>query len=446
MKKLYLLKIFIITLAITAFAACSDDKDVRSYSLDVNKSEFKNIDFEGKTLEFEIDSNTNWTITGAEAWMHLSETNGSGDEVISVKVDAYNDTEAEVRTATLTVKSPNVEGEKKITFYQNPKSLFEAIFKVNIIKYNEVEAKGQTIKGFMITSNVPWKIVDAAPWIHLSETEGTGDAKPIITVDACEEIEDSPRTGTFVVESDKTDKKWTVTIVQLRVPPLNVLDEIEDEKFIFIIKSTFKISDDQPFLSIERAKELTEVHLYEISSLKGLEYFTGLTKLTISSSSATSVDLSKLVNLTKLYIDKTKIASLNTSSLINLSLLYVMGNHSLTTLDLSNNKKLETLTCPSNELEATLDLNNNTVLSVLECNDNQIKSLKIDKCPFLQHIDCSDNEISTIDISGNKMLSKFLFSENLVSTIYVWWDGGYSSIPPTLQRHTISDRILLIKK
>ena len=85
----------------------------------------------------------------------------------------------------------------------------------------------------------------------------------------------------------------------------------------------------------------------ELTSLKGIEYFTSLKRLRCFYNQLTSLDIS------------------NNTALTSLSCY----SNQLTTLDVSSNTALELLDCDSNQL-TSLDISNNTALTLLWCYDN----------------------------------------------------------------------------
>lgn len=93
----------------------------------------------------------------------------------------------------------------------------------------------------------------------------------------------------------------------------------------------------------------------KIGSLKGIEFFTALTKLYCSGNKLTSLDVSKNTALTQLYCSDNK----------------------LTSLDVSKNTALTALECYKNQL-TSLDVSKNTALSRLYCYSNQIKGVEMD--------------------------------------------------------------------
>ena len=92
-----------------------------------------------------------------------------------------------------------------------------------------------------------------------------------------------------------------------------------------------------------------------ISSLKGIEYFTVLTELLCNSNQLTALDVSKNTALTSLDC----------------------ANNQLTALDVSGCTALTELSCSSNQLTA-LDVSKNTALTSLACYNNVIRGKAMD--------------------------------------------------------------------
>lgn len=93
-----------------------------------------------------------------------------------------------------------------------------------------------------------------------------------------------------------------------------------------------------------------------ISSLKGIEYFTALKELYCCYNQLTSLDVSK----------NTALKTLECS------------NNQLTSLDVSKNIVMERLYCSGNQL-TSLDVSKNMALTHLSCHLNQIKGDEMDK-------------------------------------------------------------------
>ena len=101
------------------------------------------------------------------------------------------------------------------------------------------------------------------------------------------------------------------------------------------------------------AAESMDISDNGVSSLDGIEYFTGLKELDCSENELTSIDLSKLTNLTSLICSYTGLTSLDISK--NTELTYLnCSNGKLDTLDIKKNTKLSTILCGNQENEVKL--------------------------------------------------------------------------------------------
>lgn len=126
-------------------------------------------------------------------------------------------------------------------------------------------------------------------------------------------------------------------------------------------------------LSIEELAEVKTLSMDQknIGDLTGIEYFTELTYLSV---------------------DK----------------------NSLTTLNISNNKKLQHLYCAENQL-TSLDVSNNPELNVLSCRDNNLTSLDVSNHTSLNNLNCSGNGLTSLDVSNCPALRIFVFYKNKIS-------------------------------
>ncbi len=141
----------------------------------------------------------------------------------------------------------------------------------------------------------------------------------------------------------------------------------------------------------------------EITSLKGIEFFTAMTQLDCGQNKIRTLDLSKNARLKYLWCDTNQLTSLN----------------------LNGNPELITLGCWSNQLKK-LNLEKNTKLVNLDCYRNKLSSLDLTKNTNLRCINCSGNNLKTLDVSQCKYICELLrrkqpgVSEKLGG--YGWWD------------------------
>ena len=122
-------------------------------------------------------------------------------------------------------------------------------------------------------------------------------------------------------------------------------------------------TDSDGSLSAEEVAAVTVMACEDlgIRSLKGIEYFTALTRL------------------------------------------YCGKNH-LTTLDVSKNTSLIVLRCYDNWL-TSLDVSGSTALTYLACGVNQLTKLDVSKNTALTYLSCSANQLTKLDVSKNTALT-----------------------------------------
>ena len=92
-------------LAIAAAVACKQDEPVVTPKLDVSGT---SVSLAAASAEgsFTVTSNQKWTASADAAWVGLNPASGdASDKAVTVKVTAEDNTSAEARTATVTVKA-----------------------------------------------------------------------------------------------------------------------------------------------------------------------------------------------------------------------------------------------------------------------------------------------------------------------------------------------------
>ena len=152
-----------------------------------------------------------------------------------------------------------------------------------------------------------------------------------------------------------------------------------------------------------------------ISSLKGIEFFTALETLYCESNQLTTLDVSKNTALTTLSCDNNQLTTLDVLKNTALTTLYC-NNNQLTTLDVSKNTALTTLYCNNNQL-TTLDVSKNTALTTLYCNNNQLTTLDVLKNTALELLVCDNNQLTTLHVSGLPVLHTLSCNSNQLTTL-----------------------------
>lgn len=185
-----------------------------------------------------------------------------------------------------------------------------------------------------------------------------------------------------------------------------------DANVLYAVKKCDKNKDS--VLSKEEIEAVTSMSFSSypapLGDLTGLEYFTNLESISISSSTLTELDFSNFPKLTTLKCYGIDLTSLNVSKNTELTTLDCSSNK-LTSLDLSNNTKLETVKVNGNSL-TSLTVGNNTSLVNLNCYNNSLTELDLSGCTALQILDCSSNKFASLDFSKNTELTELSVKSN----------------------------------
>lgn len=160
--------------------------------------------------------------------------------------------------------------------------------------------------------------------------------------------------------------------------------EIPDSNFFNAIKyDVDKNNDNQIQISEANAIEKLSIGEKNISSLKGIEYFTNLKELYCFKNNLNTIDISKNTKLSVLWCNSNQLTSLNVNS----------------------NTLLKEIDCNKNKL-VFLDISKNTLLTNLDCSRNKLESLNLSLNKKIETLDVYCNRLTKIDLSGNKLLKK----------------------------------------
>ena len=190
-----------------------------------------------------------------------------------------------------------------------------------------------------------------------------------------------------------------------------------DDNFRNFISATFD-PDGGGTITAAEIKNIKEMDcsFRQISSLKGIKYFTALKTLDCDTNQLTSLDLSNNTALTWLEFNSNpQLNTVNLSKNTKLTYLSCWGT-GLTKLDLSKNTALTVLNCSSGQL-TSLNLSNNTELKTLNCAFNKLTKLDVSKNSKLTEINCLCNSITTLNLSQNTALTNLACSDNQLSKL-----------------------------
>ena len=152
----------------------------------------------------------------------------------------------------------------------------------------------------------------------------------------------------------------------------------------------------------------------EIQSLKGIEFFTEITRLSCPSNQLTALDLSKNIKLKNVYCIDNQLTSLDLTSNTALIELDCLENQ-LQTLNVSN-LNLSRLNCENNQL-TELNVSGCTSLSSLNCSFNQLASIDVSTCAGLRSLACVQNLLTELDVTENSHLQSLECAANKLTAL-----------------------------
>lgn len=130
----------------------------------------------------------------------------------------------------------------------------------------------------------------------------------------------------------------------------------------------------------------------------------------------------EIVNLKRINVNGQNIRSLKGIEYFTELTRLECDNNQLTTLDLSECSELYLLRCNNNQL-TSLDVSQNTLLKELQCDDNQLTSLNAMECAKLEKLFCSNNRLTALNVAGCEMLIYLFCSNNQLEELDVSGTG-----------------------
>lgn len=186
--------------------------------------------------------------------------------------------------------------------------------------------------------------------------------------------------------------------------PLNLLNaaHIPDPVFLEYCReqmANWDDNDDGKLYADEAAAvrviDVANAYGNAISSLRGIEYFTGITYLDCSQNNLASLDVSRCTQLTELNCN---------------------NNSRLSSLVISEYSRLTSLNCSACML-SRLDVSKCTRLVELRCYFNELASLDVSACTALNVLDVDRNRLTSLDLSRNRALNRLICSNNLLTSL-----------------------------
>ena len=207
---------------------------------------------------------------------------------------------------------------------------------------------------------------------------------------------------------------------------VKIAEAFPDPNFRKYVEEKFDYDDDgtlnqSELAAVAAVKEL-DFGMYalnheKISTLKGIEYFTSLEKLSCSLIQLSELDVSQNKALTYLDCEQNQLSELNVSGCSALRYLDCLRNE-LSALDVSNHRALTELYCDTNQL-SKLNVSGCSALTKLDCYINNLSELDVSSCSALTTLDCHMNDLSALDVSNNLALTKLDCEYNDLSALDV---------------------------
>ncbi len=232
----------------------------------------------------------------------------------------------------------------------------------------------------------------------------------------------------FVVPSGVTtlaDLQWMpyldiLVIQDTVIDSLSHLEGLDRLKLLAMDNCVFPTKDLE-YIGKLPALNVLQLSSCGLSTLKGLEYATGLNTLNINNNTIRDISpLANMPNLKNLSLNHNALVSLEEiSNLTQLEVLDVSYNAIVTTAPLAKLTNLTMLSVSGNGLMQLEGIENLTNLNTFEAADNKLVDISIlAGCTQMQRLDVSNNTLLDIGVVANfGALEELLFSNNEVSSL-----------------------------
>ena len=214
--------------------------------------------------------------------------------------------------------------------------------------------------------------------------------------------------------NDSSYLQWDLLAVETTSPPalyfaplddsMDITDRFTCPNFLAAVREITRVAYPNPIL-ISDVNWISSFHFDDrgITSFDGIEYFTALILLSSWHNPVTTLDVSNNLLLETLSMSHSLLTTLDVSNNPLLSRLSLFNNQ-LTTLDVSSNPLLNELSVDNNQL-TELDVSNNPLLSWLGIYNNQLTELDVSNNPLLVFLQVDSNQLTELDVSNNSLLS-----------------------------------------
>ena len=206
-----------------------------------------------------------------------------------------------------------------------------------------------------------------------------------------------------------------------REPAVDITNDFECPNFLEVVRSIVSTpSENHTSERIYAAdvRNITSItaRVKNITSLAGIQHFTALEFLDVTSNQITQADFSNNPALKVLIAEINYLTQINLSHNPALETLSLVVNR-LTELDVSNNRALNHLSVSFNPL-TELDVSRNLALEGLFVLDGQLTELDISNNRALKRVWLDYNKLTELDVSGNPALIWLSVKNNDMQNVY----------------------------
>ena len=235
---------------------------------------------------------------------------------------------------------------------------------------------------------------------------------------------------------------------------VKIEDVFKDPNFRKVIYELFDNRDEITDEEIANLKKL-DVSGCNISSLEGLEIFTGLEELDVSNNPISVLITTDIYHLKKLNASNCPdlktleqvdgfLQSIDITNDTKLTELILPENY-LTKIDLNSCTALEKVVIQNNKLES-IDLSNLYNIDFLRCEHNQIEKLILGDCPKLEYICADDNLLTAIDTTQCPELKTLEVCDNKFTALDVSMNIKLEELRATGSDYNIPNKKIYVPK
>ena len=377
------------------------------------------IENEGGTIEFNIETNTDYSISipeQAKSWISIVESRAIRQETIRLNVDASNDGNRFAEVSLI-----NNKGDYLAIIHISQKGVVPC-FTIQGGSIINVEEEGGTID-LQIESNIEYSVSipdESRSWISLVESRTIRQETVTFSI---RENEGNARSAIILFIDKNMNKLDSVQIYQSAHPsdiPSDMTKAFPDKKFRDYVLENFDRNKDGVISGNEALLvEKIKCFMKGIISLEGIQYFRNLKILDCSYNNLKSLNLSQNIVLTELKCSyNNEMITLDVSGCKSLTKLNCEGS-GLITLDVSGSIALTELNCSTNREMITLDVSDCRALTVLNCGYNRLSKLNVFGCTALTELNCYTNKLTTLDVSSCKALTWLSCGDNPLTSLDV---------------------------